>query len=96
MMSSVKLMERVLTDCDNDPKRVVELLRIIDSIHEDVIALEREKEKAKRDYEMHLKAISMKLLAVQIKCKHWETKRHYDPAGTCDSWTECLICGAEL
>ena len=30
------------------------------------------------------------------ECKHANTKRHSDPSGNNDSFTECLDCGKEL
>lgn len=30
------------------------------------------------------------------QCGHPVTKRHGDPSGNGDSWTECEVCGAEV
>lgn len=49
-----------------------------------------------KEYEANLRELDGYIQITQKQCPHWLTKRHRDPSGGSDSWTECELCGAEI
>lgn len=77
-------------------KYIANELKKVDKIIAALINRDKQIVKLTQKHELELKALQKDYDKIIHSCEHQLTKRHPDPAGGSDSWTECLICGKEL
>ena len=55
-----------------------------------------ERDEFKKTYSRRLDEYDRIRDEIQLKCPHYSTTRHADPAGGSDSYTECNLCGKDV